>query len=438
MKPHLVLSGLILTMAGMVAGASGTNTVLLTPALITQLAEELRTNNPALLASLARAQAAEAGVAAVRTWDDPMLRAGAMAADKPMRADDGDLIYGVEQKLPLFGKPALARRQARAELLVEQANADFQFQTLRSELAQAVFQTALAEKVVAVAEQDLRWLETVVETTEGRYQAGQDRLGNVLQLQNERAKRSEQLQTERANLGHAQLTLNRFLNRNLDSPWPALELPEIAGPVVYSPKLVDLAVQYEPRLRMMQQQIAAAQAAVATTRRDRLPEVALGAVSRSYSGNGDFRQAEFMLSFSLPWFNAGKYRSAIRRDEARLKATEFDAADQVLSLRQEIHLLTVRIDAARREALAYRDQIIPRSEQALASTQAMWESGGGTLRDLLEARRLLLDARLMHARAVAEQYRMLSELVLCCGLGDLEALQMVGIAPDHQKPETKP
>jgi hypothetical protein len=37
---------------------------------------------------------------------------------------------------------------------------------------------------------------------------------------------------------------------------------------------------------------------------------------------------------------------------------------------------------------------------------------------------------LMHARAVAEQYQMLSELVLCCGLGDLEALQMLSEEPD--------
>jgi hypothetical protein len=44
--------------------------------------------------------------------------------------------------------------------------------------------------------------------------------------------------------------------------------------------------------------------------------------------------------------------------------------------------------------------------------------------DVLEARRMLLEARLMSTRAVAEQWQMLSELVLCCGLADMEALQM--------------
>ena len=46
---------------------------------------------------------------------------------------------------------------------------------------------------------------------------------------------------------------------------------------------------------------------------------------------------------------------------------------------------------------------------------------------------MLLDGRLMHARAVAEQYQMLSELVLCCGLGDMEALQMIGAQPETSR-----
>jgi outer membrane protein TolC len=174
-------------------------------------------------------------------------------------------------------------------------------------------------------------------------------------------------------------------------------------------------------------------------RRQRLPEVSLGFEGRNYTGDGSTRQDTVMLSFTLPWANSSKYRSDLRRDEAKLKATEFDAADYSQAVREEVHMLTVKIDAARREALLYRDQIIPRGEQALASTHALLESGGGIVRDLLDARRMLLDGRLLYARAVSEQYQMLSELVLCCGLGDLEALQMLSRqAQDPGTVEPKP
>jgi outer membrane protein TolC len=409
--------------------ASATNVIRLTPAYINELAEEMRGKHPALQAAWARTNAAAANVGTVRTWDDPKAVLGGMAAREELRASDGDLIYGVEQKLPLFGKPNLARGVARAELSTETANAEYQFQILRRELAKAVFRTALVDEVAVIGQQDLAWLETINRTMDGKYRASEATLVEMLQVQNERAKQATQLETERDRLTHERLSLNRMLNRGLLSPWPTLELPALAGPVSYSQKLVDFAMKYEPRIEMLRRQIKQAEAAVALTRRQRLPDINAGLEVRNYTGDGSFRQGVLLFSMNVPWVNAGKYRSEIQRDEAKLKAAELDLADYQLSVREEVHQLTVKIDAARREAVLYRDQIIPRSESALASARSGWEANRNSFRDVLDARRMLLDGRLMQARAVSEQYQMLSELVLCCGLGDMEALQMIGAQP---------
>src|ERR1041385_8504271 len=171
--------------------------VLLTPEYLGALTEEMRTNHPALSAARERTNAAAANLAAVRTWSDPTIRAGGMGAREEMRADEGDILYGVEQKLPLFGKPALARNVARAELATDAANADYQFQIQRSELAKAAFGTALADEVVAIGEQDLAWLTTITDAVESKYRGGQATLIELLQVQNERSRRETQLQTDR-------------------------------------------------------------------------------------------------------------------------------------------------------------------------------------------------------------------------------------------------
>ncbi|HWH71730.1 MAG TPA: TolC family protein, partial [Candidatus Sulfotelmatobacter sp.] len=312
------------------------------------------------------------------------------------------------------------------------ANAEYQFQILRRELAKLAFATALATEVVSIGQQDLVWLETMVQTMENKYQAGQATLVEVLQLQNERAKRATQLQTDRDRLAHDQFSLNRMLNRDAAVPWPSLELPPLAPAVAYGPKLVDYALKYEPKLQMLRQQVKQAAAGVALTRRQRWPEVSAGVEARNYSGDGSFRQGVLIVSMNLPWVNAGKYRSDIKREEAKVTATEFDLADYELTLREEVHQLTVKIDAARREAVLYQAEILPRSQTALESARGGWESGRNSFRDLLEVRRMLLEAKLMYARAVSEQYQMLSELVLCCGIGDLEALQMLGSKSSSQ------
>jgi len=142
------------------------------------------------------------------------------------------------------------------------------------------------------------------------------------------------------------------------------------------------------------------------------------------------------VSLNLPWFNAGRYRSDLARDKAKLDAAQFDAADYEAAIREEVHHLTVQIDAARREALLYRDEILPRAELALTAAHNAWLAGRGMFFDVMEARRMFLEAQSMLARAISEQYQMMSELVLTCGLGDLGALQMIGVG--ETPPESKP
>ena len=411
-----------------------TNSVLLTPDYLSQLADELRTNNPALRAAYQRTNAAFANLGAVRTWEDPVAKVGGLDARESMRSDEGDIIYGVEQKLPLFGKPKLARRVAEAELATESANVEFQFQQLRVDLARAAFRLAPANEIVAIGEQDLAWLDLIGQTLESRYGAGQATLIEVLQLQNERSNQATALETDRKRLSNEQVTLNRLLNRDLLTPWPRLELPPLAGPVLFNQRLVNFALRYEPKAQLMRQQIKQAKAAVDMTRRQRMPDVSVGLEARNYSGDGSFRQGMLVLSMNLPWANSGKYGNDIKREESKLKASEFDLNDYQAGLRQEVYLLTVTIDAARREALLYRDEILPRNESALESIRAGWESNRSPVRDLLDARRMLLDARLRYARAVAEQYEAMSDLVLCCGIGDLSALQMIGAEPETVVP----
>ena len=401
-----------------------------TPAAINQMSEELRAAHPALHAARAQADAARAEVAGVRTWADPMLRLGGMFAEDKMRAEEGDLVYGIEQKLPLFGRPRLTREIAQADLATEEASVEYLWQTLRRDLAQALFRTALVHRKVAIGQEDLVWLGRMVQLTEQRYRTGDSTLVDLLRLQNEHQIRADRLRTDQRQLDHEQLILNRLLNRELTATWPALELPAIAGPVRYTAELVDLALRFEPGLRVRRHAVQQAEARAQLVRRERLPDLYLGAQGRNYSGNGDFRQAEVMLGFSFPWGNAAKYRADRERSRARTLSAEQETADYALDLQEEVHLLTVQIDAARREALLYQDEIVPRSERALESALAAWTANRGLFLDVLDARRLLLEARLRQVRAVTEQYDRLSELVLCCGIGDLEALEMLDFAPD--------
>ena len=413
--PYLVVS----------AQENATNRLVLTPELISGYAEEARSNNAALWAARSRVTAAEENARSIPLWRDPEVMLGGMAAETMMRAEDGDLMYGVEQMLPVFGKEKAARMAARAEIPVMEASFEMQFQTLRKTLAQSLFQAVLSDELLVVAQDDLAWLETLVAAVEQRYAVGDASQIEVLRAQNERSRRAEQLRNDENTREAAYSTVNRLLNRSVIAGWPKMELPSVAPVVPFSLRLLELATKFEPKLRTMREQRAQAEARVNLSRTEARPELAAAVEARQYSRTGEGRSASVIFKMSLPWLNRDKYKAGVRREEARVQEVDYEIEDYTYELRTEIHHLISKIDNARREALLYRDEIIPRSEQALRSAEAAWESSRDGFRDVLEGRRMLLEARTMYFKAVAEQYIDLSELILCCGLGDLEALEML-------------
>ena len=384
-----------------------TNAVVISTAFINRLVAEARTNNPSLKAADSRVRSATLNAEAVRTWEDPMaMFGGSVYSSRGFDpSEDGNLAYGVEQKLPLWGRPKLARRVAQAETSMREAEVHYRARQLRSEITKALVVTALAERVVEIGEQDVAWLQATEKATDNKYRAGQAVVADTLQIQNEVAKRNDTLRTDRLRLAHERFTLNRLLNRDVSSSWPSLKLPPVAPAIPLSAKLLSLALLNEPKLKVLEQEIKQAAASAELTRKTRLPDVSLGVEGRQYSGDGEFRSGMFTIRFSLPFANRDKYRKDYERDKERQKSAEQEREDQVLMVREELHHLAVGIEARRREALLHTDEITTRAMQALTSRLSEWEAGRGAFRDVLDARRMLLESELMSARATAEEHQ---------------------------------
>lgn len=416
---------IVCAQVGILAQPSETNRLVLTPELINELAEEARTNNAALWAARSRINAAAENAKSIPLWRDPEIMVGGMGAETMMRMEDGDLMYGAEQMLPVFGKEKAARNAARAEIPVEEADLEYQFQTLRKNIAQGLIKAVLIDELLVLSQQDLAWLETLVAAVEQRYSVGDASQVDLLRVQNERSRKIEDIRNQENQREAAYAAVNRLLNRNVIAAWARMELPELGPHVPFTTKLLQFAQQFEPQIKMMRQQRMAAEAMVDLARKERRPELSASVESRQYARTGDQRSVEGVLKMTVPIFNRGKYNAGVRREESRVSEIDYKIEDMLYQVRTEIHHLVAELDNSRREALLYRDEIIPRSEQALKSAEASWQASRDAFRDVLDARRMLLEARTMYFKAVAEQYIALSELILCCGIGDLEALQML-------------
>jgi outer membrane protein TolC len=412
-----------LSRAGLVPGAAapaaGTNTVSVSPALLAELFDEARTNNAGLRVAEARVIASQRAIETVRSWEDPRVNLGGLIGPaRRMPSQDGDLTYGIEQMLPLWDRPRLNRAILVAGSQTEATEAALRETQVRREVTRSLLRLALIHRTTGFLTNDLAWLETLIGLQEERFRAGFGSHTDLLQLQNEKSRRADAVRTEQSRARTEQAAVNRLLGRPLEAPWPAVELPFLAPPVVHSTALADYAATNEPRLKVLRQTKAQAEAVTRLTETLRRPDVSFGIQGRQYSGDGGLREGMFSVSLNLPWWNAPKYRADLRRDEAKVRAIEAEMADYELSVREEILRLTLATDTAHREAVLYRDEILQRTQQAMASHQAMWEGNRGLLRDVLDARRAYLEGQLMRDRAIVEQHLAFADLAALCDLPD--------------------
>jgi cobalt-zinc-cadmium efflux system outer membrane protein len=437
----LTLTLLLVAAPPALRAAAAPERIAITPELVDRLLLEAEGTNPALQAAGARTDAAAAAVGAVRTWEDPTASFGLRGATSrgSPSSMEGNLIYGLDQKLPLYGRPDLMRRVAAADASHEQYAADFKSQKVRRDLQVALNGLALADREAEIAKEDLAWLDATLDAVDHRYRVGRASQVDWLKIQTARAMAGNDLETKERERDHGALSLNRLLNRDLHASWPRVALSSLQPPIYYTAQLVAAALAAEPQLKVMRQDSVSAQAAAELTHRQRLPDVSIGVQARQYSGDGGFRDGMATVSFSVPWVNKGKYDNEWRRDQQRKRASDLAATDYALSVREELHHHVVALDAARRQAVLYREQLIPLTQQTLDSAQIAWEHNLGLFQDILDAHRMQLADQLALANALTDQATMLAEISFLTGIRDEGALvALAGDPPtdhDHPLPE---
>ena len=170
---------------------------LLTDGFLSKLRAEAARSHPSAVAGKSKAAAAIHDVRAVRLWNDPMVGLGFMAAEQMMRADDGDIMVGIEQALPKPGMFDAQRRKAEAMGRAEAENARTSSLAAGAEATRAAIELALADESIALQQEQITWLTAMAENAK---QMAADPMGSstdALRMETELAKEQQMLDAAR-------------------------------------------------------------------------------------------------------------------------------------------------------------------------------------------------------------------------------------------------
>lgn len=383
---------------------------LLNDAYLARLRAESATSHPTAVAGRQKALAADRETSAVRLWNDPMVGMGFMVAEEMMRADEGDIMLGIEQELPKPGVFAAERMRAESmhRATVEDARASGL--AAGAEAARAAIELALADESLALQQAQTDWLSSMAENARqmaaGPMASGTD----ALRMETELARERQMLDSLRRTREGLAGKLNLVLGRPVESPWPPLRLPAKPPPVPVAQAEIARIPHVNPKVRAMIEMAGAAAAETQVAGRERAPSVSVGADARLYSGNGDLRSTTVGIKLTLPWFNDPVYQGKI----GAAKAREAAAGHEVEAMRREIAamVLTSATDAANAaaQARALSGEIHDKASAARKSVEAAWISSKAPLTDLLDASRTLFSIKLEQRRMTAMELAALEEL----------------------------
>ncbi len=376
---------------------------------LSQLRIEASRSHPSVVAGKLRADAAALDIHSLRLWDDPMIGLGVMAAPRSMRADQGDLVIGVEQALPKPGMYEAKHRKAEALQRAELATTRATLLAAGALAAADAIELALADESIHLQQTQVGWLAAMAENARQRAADPMGSGSDALRMETELAKETQMLGAARRNREALAQKLNLILGRPLDTAWPQLRLPATPPPVPIAQAEIARLAHLNPKVRALHEMANAASQEIRIAERERLPGLALGIDANVYSG-GDYRSTTVGLKMNLPWFNERSYQASISAARKRQLAAASDVDTLRRELASDVLSSTTEAANAAAQARAYAGEIHDKAQQATKSIEAAWLSSKAPLTDLLDASRTLFAISLEQRRFIAMQLAALEQL----------------------------
>ncbi len=343
------------------------------------LLREALNNNPEILASQKRYEAARQRPTQVSSLPDPMFSPGYNSSGRPWPGAGlgtevtSNIGVMVSQEIPFPGKRKLAGDMAVKEYEAEWQQYQQTKLNIVARIKQAYFRRAYAFAAVDVLSRNLDLLRKFLKITEARYSVGKAAQQDVFKAQTQISiLETKRVQLEREKKAR-EAEINSIVNRSPGSPLgrPAellmLDLP--AG-------LQDLyaaARENSPMLRRDEKMIQRAELAVNMARKEYYPDVTLNG---GYYNMGSMPPMYmFRADFKIPLYYFRKQRAAVTEQSQNLAQSRrtYEATNQGLHFRvQDDYLMA---ETSSQLVKLYGQTVIPQASLALESSLSSYETG---------------------------------------------------------------
>jgi cobalt-zinc-cadmium efflux system outer membrane protein len=348
---------------------------------------------PAMQAADQARLAAEAGVRQAdrnpnSTLDitaDNLLGSGLYAG-----IDRSETTFALSQRLE-WGEDRQARtRLAAADITLARASGDIRRQDLLHEVELAYLAVQKADADLTVALERAELAREIVKTVQRRVDAARDPLMAGAKAQTVLADAEIGAENARRTSEGAKLRLASFWGGEATF---SVDMAAYASAVLPTPS----ARHSSPDLALAEAEASKAAAAVDVERARGEQDPTISGGLRYFQETGE---VALVVGVSIPLTFSDQNEDAIARARAETSRLRFEGEALRRNIEREANMARAQMEIARAEVVAIDARLLPSAEQALAYARQGYSAGGFSYLDVLDAQRLVVQARLQRNSAV--------------------------------------
>lgn len=342
-----------------------------------------------ITAAKARAAAAAQVPAQVRALPEPMVMAS--VDHLPVMLDGINASFQVQQEFPLSGVLGARGRAAEANAKVASAQVtktklDVEYQALA-----AYLMVVEAQRMILVLGDQVATAKQVVAVSQARLAASQAAASDVLRAQLDVVRLEGERTAVEADLKSAASMLEAALGRPVKGEPPVCELTLPSADPPALAELVRKAVDNRPELSVMKAGLARANAEVDVMKSMYSPMafVRAGGAYTMTDGPGFM----LMVGLSVPIWRE-KLGAGVAEARAMVSMADADVAAMTKMVEGDVGAARQAVIAARTRLATVRDKVLPLSRAVLSLTIASYAAGQVPLVSVLDAVKMVRDARM--------------------------------------------
>jgi outer membrane protein TolC len=387
---------------------------------------EVAATNPTLAARREMVEATERRVGPSGAWQSPMIELGAVNVPTSGRFDQDMMtmkLFGVSQRVPLFGSNRISRSAAQAATGAASAGLEMARYQAFAMAWEAYADAYYAERLVRAAGAHQGDLDRLVRSAQVRYESGNGRLEDMLRAQAERAHGVADLVGYQAEARGARARLATLMGREPSAFGDSLSPPPTV-PVPDRPDAWLAAIgDSHPRLRELQAQVDRYQLSARASRRTAWPDLELrGSYGVREPIDGVVAQDNLWsatVGFMLPIFTGAREQSEGKEMDAMALSYEAERRAAALDLRQQVLATHATALSDQRTVALLADTVLVLQRRAVEASWSTYSTGASDLWRVLEATHSLFGEDVALVRARQDLARTEARLLAITARGDL-------------------